>query len=90
MRSAFVGSDSSVSIVKIVSLSLPCRKTKVKKLINVSYLDNGESSLFRISLHLYILQYMSEQDLALNNHQRLICRTQDLAVNSNKGGLIYQ
>ena len=32
MRSAFVGSDSTVSIVKIVSLS-SCRKTKVKKLI---------------------------------------------------------
>ena len=30
MRSAFVGSDSTVSIVKIVSFS-SCRKTKVKK-----------------------------------------------------------
>ena len=55
MRSAFVGSDSTVSIVKIVCLSLSsCRKTKVKKLINVLYLNNGESSGFRISLHLYV------------------------------------
>ena len=46
MRSAFVGSDSTVSIVKIVSLS-SCQKTKVKKLINVSYLNNGESPVFR-------------------------------------------
>ena len=53
MRSAFVGSDGTVSLVKLVSLS-SCRKTKVKKLINVSYLNNGESSVFRISLHLYI------------------------------------
>ena len=54
MRSAFVGTDSTVSIVKnCVSLS-SCRKTKVKKLINVSYLNNGESSVFRISRHLYI------------------------------------
>ena len=36
-----------------VSLS-SCRKTKVKKLINVSYQNNRESSVFRISLHLYI------------------------------------
>ena len=53
MRSTFVGSDSTVSIVKIVPLS-SCRKTKVKKLINISYLNNGESSVFRISLPLYI------------------------------------
>ena len=46
MRSAFVGSDSTVSIIKMVSLSLSsCRKTKVKKLINVSYQNNGESSV---------------------------------------------
>ena len=49
MRSAFVGSDSK----NYVSLS-SCRKTKVKKWINVSYLNNEESSVFRISLHLYI------------------------------------
>ena len=53
MCSEFVGSDSTVSIGKIVSLS-SCRKTKVKKLINVSYLNNEESTVFRISLHLYI------------------------------------
>ena len=55
MHSAFVGADSTVSIVKIVCLSLLVSKTKVKKLINVSYLNNGESSVFRISLHQYIL-----------------------------------
>ena len=56
IRSAFVGSDSTVSIVKIVSLSLSSsRKPKVKKLINVSYLNNEELSVFRISLHQYIL-----------------------------------
>ena len=39
MRRAFVGSDGTVSIVKIVSVSF-CRKTKSqKKLINVSYLN---------------------------------------------------
>ena len=55
MRSTFVGLDSTVSIVKIVCVSLSsCRKTKVEKLINVSYLNNRESSVFRISLHLYI------------------------------------
>ena len=32
-----------------------CRKTKVKKLINLSYLNNGESLVFRISPHQYIL-----------------------------------
>ena len=53
MRSAFVGSDSTVNIVKIVSLS-SCRKTEVKKLINVSYLNNGKSPVFRISQHLYM------------------------------------
>ena len=56
MRSAFVGSDRTVSIVKLcVSLS-SCRKSKVKKLINVPYLNNGESSAFRIfpaSVYLY-------------------------------------
>ena len=57
MWSTFVGSDSTVSIVKIVSLSLSsCQKTKVKKLINVLYLNNGELSVFRTSLHQYILQ----------------------------------
>ena len=45
-----VGDVGTVSIVKIVCLSLSsCRKTKVKKVINVSYLNNGESSVFRIS-----------------------------------------
>ena len=37
-----------------VSIS-SCRKTKVKKLINVSYLNDRESSVFRISLHQYML-----------------------------------
>ena len=40
MPRAFVGSDGTVSIVKIVCLSLSsCRKTKLKKSINVSYLN---------------------------------------------------
>ena len=50
-----VGDVGTVSIVKIVSLSPRVEKLKVKKLINVSYLNNGESSVFRISLHLYSL-----------------------------------
>ena len=51
-----VGDVGIVSIVKIVCVSLSsCRKLKVKKLINVSYLYNGESWVFRIFLHLYIL-----------------------------------
>ena len=50
-----VGDVGTVSIVKnCVSLS-SCRKTKVKKWINISYLNNGESSVFRFSPHLYIL-----------------------------------
>ena len=52
------GSASTIGIVKIVSFS-SCRKTKVKKLINVSYLNSRGSSAFRISLHLYILQIIS-------------------------------
>ena len=39
-----------------VSLS-SCRKTKLKKLINVSYLNDGESSMFFICLHQYILHF---------------------------------
>ena len=69
MLSAFVGSDSTVSIVKVVSLSP--RVKKVKKLINVSYLNNGESSVFRISLHLYILQQpLSSTQLSHNDSHR--------------------
>ena len=48
-----VGDVGTVSIVKIVSLSPRVEKLKVKKLINVSYLNNGESSVFRI-LHAYV------------------------------------
>ena len=54
MHNASVGSDSTISIIKIVSLSPRVEKLKVKKWINVSYLNNGESPVFRISLHLYI------------------------------------
>ena len=50
-----VGDVGTVSIVKIVSLSPRVENLKVQKLINVSYLNNGESSVFRIFLHLYIL-----------------------------------
>ena len=50
-----VGDVGTVSIVKIVSLSPRVEKLKVRKLINVSYLNNGDSSVFRISLHQYIL-----------------------------------
>ena len=41
LRDAFVGSDGTVSIVKIVCvcLSLSCRKTKHEKLINYLYLN---------------------------------------------------
>ena len=49
-----VGDVAAVSIVKIVSLSPRVEKLKVKKVINVSYLNNGESSVFRVSLRLYI------------------------------------
>ena len=42
MRRAFVGSDGTVSIVKIVCVSLStCRKTKLKKSINVSYQNSA-------------------------------------------------
>ena len=49
-----VGDLGTVSMVKIASLSPRVEKLKVKKLINVSYLNNGESPMFRISLHQYI------------------------------------
>ena len=39
MRLTFVGSDGTVSIVKIVCLSFLVSKTKLKKSINVSYLN---------------------------------------------------
>ena len=40
----------------VQSLSPRVEKTKDKKLINVSYLNNGESSVFRISQHQYIFK----------------------------------
>ena len=43
-----MGSDGTVSIVKIVSLSPRVEKLKVKKLIKVSYLNYRESSMFRV------------------------------------------
>ena len=49
-----VSDIGTVSIAKIVSLSPRVEKLKVKKLKNVSYLSNGELSVFRISPHLYI------------------------------------
>ena len=50
-----MGDVRTVSIVKIVSLSPRVENLKVKTVINVSYLNNRESSVFRISLHLAIL-----------------------------------
>ena len=43
-----VGSDGTVSIVKIVSLSPRIENLKVKKVIKVSYLNYRESSVFRL------------------------------------------
>ena len=43
-----VGSDGTVSIVKIVSLSPCVENLKVKKVIKVSYLNYRESSVFRV------------------------------------------
>ena len=58
-----VGDVGTGSIVKIVcvcvslslslSLSPHVEKLKVKKLINVSYQNNGQSSVFRIPLYSY-------------------------------------
>ena len=67
-----------------------CRKTEVKKIINVSYLNNGESSVFCISLHLYIcivtIQcvyiHIHTQDLVLNNLKRLIYHKQNQPIPS--------
>ena len=53
-----VGSDRTVSIVKSVSLSL-VSKTKLKKSINVSYLNYRESSVFRDSYAYEHFTYMS-------------------------------
>ena len=44
-----VGSDGTVSIVKIVYLSPRVENLKVKKVIKVSYLNYRESSVFRDS-----------------------------------------
>ena len=44
-----VGSDGTVRIVKIVSLSPHVENLKVKKVIKVSYLNSRESSVFRDS-----------------------------------------
>ena len=52
-----MGDVGTVSIVKIVSLSPRVENLKVKKVINVSYLNYGESSVFLISLHLAILHF---------------------------------
>ena len=43
-----VGSDGTVSLVKIVSLSPRVENLKVKKVIKVSYLNYRESSVFRV------------------------------------------
>ena len=43
-----VGSDGTVSIVKIVSLSSRVERLKFKKVIKVSYLNYRESSVFRV------------------------------------------
>ena len=59
MHSAFVGSDNSVSVIKIVALSRRVEKLKSEKLINVSHLNNGVSSVFLISLQLYICVVVS-------------------------------
>ena len=52
-----VGSDGTVSIVEIVSLSPRVENLKIKKVIKVSYLNYRESSVFRDSLcifHIFI------------------------------------
>ena len=57
MRRAFVVSDGTVSIVKIVSLSPRVENLKVKKVIKVLYLNYRESSVFfGISMHMNILR----------------------------------
>ena len=43
-----VGSDGTVSIVKLMPLSPRVENLKVKKVIKVSYLNYGESSVFRV------------------------------------------
>ena len=53
-----MGDVGTVSIVKFCLSLSSCWKTKLKKLINVSYLNYRESSVFRISLHLNILHIL--------------------------------
>ena len=50
-----VGDVGTVSIVKIVSLSPRIEKIKIQEVNKRSYLNYGESSVFRVSLHLNIL-----------------------------------
>ena len=56
-----VGSDGTVNIVKIVSLSPRVENLKVKKVIKVSYLNERKSSVFRDSFayERFIYPYIS-------------------------------
>ena len=50
-----VGSDGTVSIVKIVSLSPRVENLKVKKVIKVSYLNKESRQYFGIPMHVNVL-----------------------------------
>ena len=54
MCSAFVGSDSMVSIVRIVSL-FSCRRTEFKKLIKRLYMNNRVACVFELAC-VFVLQ----------------------------------
>ena len=84
MCSAFVGSDSMVSIVRIVSLS-SCRRTEVKKSINGSYLNNRVClfvcvfafACISLNLNLCItvmLEYVGFRLIGQGQRARLCCR----------------
>ena len=66
MRRPFVGSDGTVSIVKIVSLSPRVENLKLKKLINLSYLNKDSRQCFGISMHTNILHIRILNMLHLN------------------------
>ena len=63
-----MGNVGTVRIVKVVSLSPRVENLKVKKVINVSYLNNRVSSVFRIP-HAYVYVTMKTGCFQLSETQ---------------------
>ena len=84
MRSTFVGSDSTVSSVRIVSFSP--RKAKVKKFINVSFWTTESRQCFAdFAASVYLYSYM----MAIQHYQVLLLPEQ-IALGSNGNEKVLQ